>query len=116
MRKRTIKRLADTIFWYGLYFLPIIILIVMSIHNPITSVSSVISTLGLNIITDNVIYSTLSQIVGTGGILPLFSSPDILIFFTYYISVFVLHLLVDIVLFIPKIAHKWLNCFTQGDN
>lgn len=115
MRKKTIKRLADTIFWYGLYFLPIIILILMSIHNPITSVSSVIDTLGLSILNDSVIYSTLNDIVGVGGILPLFNSPDILIFFTYYICVYILHLLVDIVIFIPKIAHKWLNTFTQGD-
>lgn len=116
MRKRTIKKLADTIFWYGLYFLPIIILILMSIHNPITSISSVIDTLGLNILSDSIIYTTLADIVGTGGILPLFASTDLLVFFTYYISVFILHLLVDIVIFIPKIAHKWLNTFTQGDD
>ncbi|MBE5757327.1 MAG: hypothetical protein E7345_00135 [Clostridiales bacterium] len=115
MRKRTIKRLADTIFWYALYFLPVLILILMSLHNPITSLSSVISTLGLDILNDSVIYTTLNSVVGAGGILPLFSSPDILIFFTYYICVYILHLLVDIVIFIPKIAHKWLNTFTQGD-
>lgn len=115
MRKRTIKRLADTIFWYALYFLPVLILILMSIHNPITSLSSVISTLGLDVLNDSVIYTTLNSVVGVGGILPLFSSPDILIFFTYYICVYILHLLVDIVIFIPKIAHKWLNTFTQGD-
>ena len=116
MRKRTIKKLADTIFWYGLYFLPIIILILMSIHNPITSILSVIDTLGLNILSDSIIYTTLADIVGIGGILPLFASTDLLVFFTYYISVFILHLLVDIVIFIPKIAHKWLNTFTQGDD
>jgi len=87
----------------------------MSLHNPITSLSSVISTLGLDILNDSVIYTTLNSVVGAGGILPLFSSPDILIFFTYYICVYILHLLVDIVIFIPKIAHKWLNTFTQGD-
>lgn len=116
MRKRTIKRFADTMFWYALYFLPILILILMSIHNPLMSVSNVIDTLGLNIITDNIIYTTLSNIFGVGGILPLLQNSDILIFFTYFISVYVLHLAVDIVLFIPRIAHKWLNDFTQGDD
>lgn len=115
MRKRTIKRLADTIFWYGLYFLPILILIITSIHNPITSVSNVINTLGLNILQDNIIFTTLSSIFGVGGVLPFFQSADILIFFTYYISVYILHLLVDFVIFIPRLAHKWLNYFTQGD-
>ena len=115
MRKRTIKRLADTIFWYALYFLPILILILMSIHNPISSVSSVIDTLGLNILTDNIIFTTLSDIFGVNGILPFFQNNDLLIFFTYYISVFTIHLLVDIILFIPKVAHKWLNSCTNGE-
>ena len=115
MRKRTIKRLADTIFWYGLYFLPILVLILTSIHNPITSVSNVINTLGLNILQDNIIFTTLSSIFGVGGVLPFFQSSDILIFFTYYICVYILHLLVDFVIFIPRLAHKWLNYFTQGE-
>lgn len=116
MRKRTIKCLADTIFWYALYFLPILILILMSIHNPITSISSVISTLGFNVLQDNIIFTTLSDIFGSGGVLPFFQSTDLIIFFTYYICVYLLHLLVDFVIFIPRIAHKWLNHFTQGEN
>ena len=116
MRKRTIKCLADTIFWYALYFLPILILILMSIHNPITSISSVISTLGLNVLQDNIIFTTLSDIFGSGGVLPFFQSTDLILFFTYYICVYLLHLLVDFVIFIPRLAHKWLNHFTQGDN
>lgn len=116
MRKRTIKCLADTIFWYALYFLPIIVLLITCIHNPITSVSNVINTLGLNVLQDSVVFTSLSSIFGTGGVLPFFQSPDILIFFTYYICVYILHLLVDFVIFIPRIAHKWLNHFTQGDN
>lgn len=116
MRKRTIKRLADTIFWYGLYFLPVLILILMSIHNPITSLSSVINTLGLSVLQDNIIFTTLSEIFGVGGVLPFFQSPDLIIFFTYYICVYLLHLLVDFVIFIPRIAHKWLNHFTQGED
>lgn len=116
MRKRTIKCLADTIFWYALYFLPILILILMSIHNPITSISSVISTLGLNVLQDNIIFTTLSDIFGSGGVLPFFQSTDLIIFFTYYICVYLLHLLVDFVIFIPRIAHKWLNHFTQGED
>ena len=88
----------------------------MSIHNPITSISSVISTLGLNVLQDNIIFTTLSDIFGTGGVLPFFQSTDLIIFFTYYICVYLLHLLVDFVIFIPRLAHKWLNHFTQGDN
>lgn len=116
MRKRTIKTLADTIFWYALYFLPIIVLLITCIHNPITSVSNVINTLGLNVLQDSIVFTSLSSIFGTGGVLPFFQSPDILIFFTYYICVYILHLLVDFVIFIPRIAHKWLNHFTQGEN
>lgn len=116
MRKRTIKTLADTIFWYALYFLPIIVLLITCIHNPITSVSNVINTLGLNVLQDSIVFTSLSSIFGTGGVLPFFQSPDILLFFTYYICVYILHLLVDFVIFIPRIAHKWLNHFTQGEN
>ena len=82
MRKRTIKCLADTIFWYALYFLPIIVLLITSIHNPITSVSNVINTLGLNVLQDNIVFTSLSSIFGIGGVLPFFQSTDILLFFT----------------------------------
>ena len=115
MRKRTINCLADTIFWYALYFLPILVLILMSLHNPTTSVADIINTLGLNILQDNIIFTSLSDLFGTGGVMPLFDNPDILIFFTYFISVYILHLMVDFLLFIPRLAHKYLKIFTQGD-
>lgn len=117
MRKKTIKVLSDTIFWYALYFLPILVLLLMSIHNPLTSISNVMTTLGLEILTiDNVIYTTLSSIFGTGGVLPFFTSPDILLYMTYFCSVLILHLLVDFILFIPRMAHKWLKRGFQDED
>ena len=122
MRKKTVKFVADTIFWYVLYFLPVIsYLLFMFIHPSGTggieplSFMTFLSDTGFTIITDNVIYQALFDIFGTGGMLPFFDSPVIFTCLTWFVAVFIAHLFVDFVLFIPRLAHKWLNAFTQGD-
>lgn len=129
MRKRTVSHVADTIFWYGLYFLPILTYLVYVFavgQNPsvivpddgsgayVFNFDSFISSF-VPITIDNVVFNALYNIFGDVGIVPLFDGNPIFIFFTYYVSVYLLHLAVDFILFIPKIAHKWLKNFTRGD-
>lgn len=123
MRKKTIKCMADTIFWYVLYFMPVIsYLLFMFIHpsgsGSITPLNfmTFLGDTGFTVITDNVIYQALYEIFGTGGILPFFDSPVIFACMTWYVAVFILHLFVDFCLFIPRLAHKWLDAFTKADN
>lgn len=74
-----------------------------------------VNTMGFEFATDNLIVNTLGDIFGTGGIMPLFDNDTPFIIFAWFIGVYLLHLLVDFILFIPRIAHKWLKDCTGGD-
>lgn len=117
MRERTQKNLFDNIFWYLIYLLPLIIWVVVSFRTGnIVSLSNALETMGLKVLENNQILTNLSEIFGSNGVLPLFVSTDILLYISYFICVFLIHLFVDFLLFIPRIAHKWLNKLYGGDN
>lgn len=115
MRKRTISYCAETIFWNVVYFIPVICYLILLFKGGVSTFGSVFETIGLNIATNSTAFTSLSSIFGVNGILPLFANTDLLVFFTYYINVFIAHIFVDFILFIPKLAKKWMNKFTQGD-
>lgn len=115
MRERTIKNLSDNIMWYLIYLLPIIgFLILLATNNGVPIVfADVFNNLGLQIVTDNIIVDTLTQIFGVGGVFPIFASPGLIYYFTYFIATMIIHLAVDFLLFIPRLAHKWLGKVTE---
>ena len=117
MRKRTQNHLFDNIMWYLIYLLPLICL-VLAFASGVTdlTISGLMSQLGLQVLTDNVIYTNLVGIFGTGGVFPLFDNLEILSYLTYFISVFIIHLFVDFLLFIPRLAHKWMRKISGGDD
>lgn len=116
MRKRTLKCLFDSIMWYLIYLLPLIIWLIVLARNDFNSsynLAYVFDTMGLGILNDNIILTSLMQIFGAEGVFPLFSSPALLIYGTYFVSCLILHLAVDFLAFIPRLAHKWLGWLTQ---
>lgn len=116
MRKKTVNRFFDTAFWYILYFLPVIAFILVAFRTgELVTLSTAMSTCGLDILLTNPVMTSLNQIFGADGILPFFQNADLINFFTYFISVFICHIFVDFLLFIPRLAHKWMNKFCQGD-
>lgn len=114
MRKKTISKLFDDFMWYLIYLLPIFVMLIFTFKTGQISLSQSLVNCGLGVLTDNPILSNLSQIFGVGGVLPFFESSDILIYLSYFISVFVVHLAVDFVLFIPRLCHKWLESLYNG--
>ena len=115
MRKRTVNHLAETVFWNIIYFVPVIAYFILLWTTGASNFGTVFETIGLTIAEDSIAYTSLCQIFGVNGILPLFTNSNLLIFFTYYINVYIAHIFVDFILFIPKLAKKWMNKFTQGD-
>lgn len=125
MRKRTISFWFDKIFWYLLYFLPVIAyLIYLATCSGFadstlasSSFSVFLSNTGLaNLITDNVVFTSLLDIFATGGILGFVeASSPIFVILTWFINVMIMHLFVDFLLFIPRLCHKWLGKLTQGE-
>lgn len=120
MRKKTVNHLADTIFWYFLYFLPVIAFLLFLIAEPSTTGNAVnfltfIESCGFGFVQDNFIVAGLRDIFGTGGIMPFFNTDVPFVIFTWYVGVIIAHLFVDFIIFIPKLAHKWLNKFTRSE-
>ncbi len=112
MRKRTISCLFDNIMWYLLYLLPLVVYLFVVIRTGnLLSLSSAMNTAGLGILESNVIFNSLNSLFGSAGVMPLFVSTDLLLYFSYFISVWLCHLAVDVLLFIVRLAHKFMDCF-----
>lgn len=110
MRKKTMSHLFDNVLWYILYLLPVFAFFTMLWRHDLT-LAGAFSACGLDLLADNFVYDALLSLFGSSGTLPLFASNDLLLFGSYFISVFLLHLAVDVLLFIPRFAHKCMDCF-----
>ena len=109
MRQKTIKCLCDNIMWYLLYLLPIFAFGILLATGTATTLSSSMSLFGLDVLNTSVIYTSLDGLFGSAGTLPLFNSPDLLLYFTYFISIWLCHIAVDILLFIVRWFHSLLE-------
>lgn len=119
MRKKTVDHCADTLFWYLLYLFPVLGYMLYLFVEPGTgatllSFETFCSNIGVSFFTDNIVLSSLTSIFGVEGVLPLFNSSAPFIMFTWFVCVFIAHLAVDFLLFIPRLAHKWLRGFYDG--
>lgn len=115
MRKKTLSCLFDNIFWYVVYLLPLLCFVIGIAQGGITgSFASVSQTLGFGIFENSPVYTALQQLFGSTGVVPLFASSDLLLLASYFISMWLVHLAVDVLLFIIRLAHHWLDSFTSG--
>lgn len=64
---------------------------------------------------NNFIYNTITSVFGENGVFNLALDNGIYLYFSWFIGVYLMHLFVDFILFIPRLCHKWLKGFTQGD-
>ena len=67
--------------------------------------------IGFGFATDNIVVNSLEEIFGANGVMPIFSTDTPFIIFAWFICVFLIHLVVDFLLFLPRLAHKWMNEF-----
>lgn len=110
MRKKTVNHLADTIFWYLLYFLPVIcfILVYYRTGNNV-GMSQFLNDNGFGLAVNNIVFDTISSIFGADCIMPLFANDGILIILSWFVCVYIAHILVDFCLFIPRWLHNFLK-------
>lgn len=116
MRKKTLKCLFDNILWYMVYMLPLLLLLIHWFKTGDVSLINAMSSSGLGIFADNPIYTSLLSIFGEDGILPLFASADVVAYCSYFVSTFIIHLFVDFLLFVPRLAHKWMSWLGGDDD
>lgn len=121
MRKRTIANLVDSAFWFLVAILPLALYLITCLSYKLQSSTDTLTAFlpfmkNLGLMDSGIIYNSLSDLFGSGGILPLFSAENnaILVFLSYFVSVEIVHLAVDFLLFIPRLAHKYMNTFTQN--
>lgn len=116
MRKRTIKCLFDNILWYLIYLLPLIFAIIHWNKIEAIDLTGVFVLGGFELFADNIVFTSLDSIFGSSGIIPLFAGNGLLMYFSYLIICWVIHLAVDCLLFIPKLAHNWMDGIVGGKN
>lgn len=102
MRTKTVEMVIDRGFWALLLLLPMIAFVIMNNHNTATFIN-VMSQFS---ITDtNFIYQGLSQIFGSGGTLEFFDTTTtnvVVLYMSYFVGLELIHIFVDIILYIPK--------------
>lgn len=105
MRKETIKYISNSLIWVLLALMPLLLMLVYNLHNNNLNLSDFISIFGDN---NNLIYTTLNNVFGSSGSFPI-ANDNLIIYCSYLACITLLQIVVNIMLFIPKIALKWIN-------
>lgn len=135
MRKRTVKNLFDNIMWYTIYLLPILVGLIsaislcggdwyavwMEVDGDSTTAPGVAFFIqGAQRVCEefqfDIAYTPLVDCFDRiGDVFIPFNASFLVLYFGYFISVYIAHLFVDFVLFIPRLCHKWMNAFTNAE-
>ena len=124
MRKKNFISYCDTVFWYLIYFLPLIFFLCY-----LFVLKADFSTTFSSFMTDycplsNPIFQLLNSVLGifsysdngTTSTLTLFgNNSGIVLYLAYCATVSLSHVFFDVIVFIPRLAHKWLGKSTQQD-
>ena len=114
----------DKIFWFVISFFPLFSWLIYLFSfsgyttSPITFFAWIDQTFGfLGQISQSAIYSTFYQIFSITSVNSLFPalSLSLIAFITYLTTVEIVHVIYDIIIFIPRLAHKWISKAVQDD-
>lgn len=110
MKEKKILTIIDRIVWWFIALFPLLILCFSAINHNLISISDVLTTLGFNVTNSNVIYSAISDLFGSASeFLPIFASADFIAFATYFVTINLVHLVIDMLLFLVDICHDLLK-------
>lgn len=114
MGKKKISWLYDLLY-YGLFTLIPIIAYVVHLHH-FDNVTLISFFEDMGILNTNVIFTAFVDMFGTNGYLPLIDDSSVLFYmFTYIGIVTILHLVLDFIIFIPRLAHKYMTYFCNKE-
>ncbi len=109
MRTKTVEMIVDRGFWALVLIMPVLAYLIINHHGRADFIT-VLSQ--FNVTDTNVVYTTLVEIFGTGGYLDMFDTTTtnpILLYMCFFFSVEVVHVIIDVLLFIPKITVEILD-------
>lgn len=115
MTKKNTLRIIDTLFWLFIALFPLIVYALNCINaTQIVSLETFFNSLGVGVSTNNIIYSTLNTIFGVGGgMLELTANTGLLLYGTYFVTVMLLHFIIDMLLVIVRWGHHLLDKATK---
>lgn len=112
----------DKLFWFFIQIFPLLCFAVYCIAGTrgsevvVPSFASFLIKLGFDYQKGNIFYTVLAQLFGSLGVFPLFvDSGGIILYLTYVLTMEVLHICFDVIIFIPRLAHKWISKGVQDD-
>ena len=106
--KRRLSYKIDAVFWFIVSMLPIIVYLILNYRNPS---APDFFTYVLGFAPFEFIQDILDNVTETA-----FGAPFRLnAFLSYCVGVEILHVLFDVIVFIPRLAHKWISKAVQDD-
>ena len=114
----------DKIFWFVISFFPLFswLIYLFSFSGYTTAPIAFFAWIDQNFgflgqISNSAIYSVFYQIFSITSVNSLFPalSTSLMAFFTYLVTVEIVHVIYDVIVFIPRLAHKWISKAVQDD-
>ena len=114
----------DKIFWFIISFFPLFswLVYLFSFSSYTASPLTFYAWLEQNFaflgqVSQSAIYSTFYRLFSITSVDSLFPalSTSLMAFFTYLVTVEIVHALYDVIVFIPRLAHKWISKAVQDD-
>lgn len=125
MRKRNIPILIDSIFWLIMWLLPVLFYLFNYLAYDISvdtiSIASfsefIVNNFGIS--TGSEIYTTLTTIFTDNnylGVIDSTISNSLILYVIYIFFIELIHIFVDVILFIPRFAHNFIAKFQEVTN
>lgn len=122
MRKRNFSFALDNLLWWIIYLLPIFGYLITLSSGILVDNGSYIYPLSfgeflnsvnfVQILSGNIIHSTLLSIFGSNGIVPIFfDGSSFLLYFSYFVGVYFIHLCVDVIMLLPRLVMHAMDKF-----
>lgn len=114
----------DKLFWWIVALFPVIAYVLYVGFGDVKTSSGGLYTLPDFFVTyvlngsgfsNNIVWTTFYRIFGTNGIFPIFTSEAPLYILNWFIWVELFHVFFDVIVFIPRLAHKWISKACQDD-
>ena len=115
MTKKNFMKVLDRIYWFVVTLFPFVVFVVLSAHNgQFITLETLFTNIGFGVNTSSPIYQTLYTLFGVGGgMLELVTGNGILLFATYFVTIELLHFIIDTLLVIVRWSHNLLDKATK---
>lgn len=115
MTKKNVFALVDNLFWLLIALFPLFAYLISLVNaESVVSFGTYLTNLGFGISTDSLIYTTLYQIFGVGGgFLELVNDTGIMLYATYFVTIMLLHFIIDILLVVVRWGHILVDKATK---